>query len=69
MYWQVASSWNKVEEALDQAFFVRFQKNSRPAEKNSRPILSKKLNLSEANSDFTKKSQEISYPNYNFSWG
>ena len=37
------------------SFFVRFQKNSRPAEKNSRPILLKKLNLSEANSHFTKK--------------
>ena len=28
-----------------------------------------KLNLSEAISDFTKKTQEISYPNYCFSWG
>ena len=29
----------------------------------------KKLNLSEANSHFTKKPQGISYPNYGFSWG
>ena len=44
------------------SFFVRFQKNSRP-------ILLKKLNLSEANSDFTKKTQEISYSNNGFTWG
>ena len=36
-------------------FLCVFKKNSRPAKKNSRPILGKKLNLSEAISDFTKK--------------
>ena len=60
---------NFMVAGLVQAFFVRFQKNSRASEKNSRPILGKKLNLLEANSDFTKKTQEISYPNYGFSWG
>ena len=50
-------------------FFVRFQKNSRPAEKNSRPILGKKLNLSEANSDFTKKLQTFYTQNNVFHGG
>ena len=37
------------------------KKTRSPIEQNTQPI--------RANSDFTKKSQEISYPNYNFSWG
>ena len=37
------------------SFFVRFQKTQGQLQKNSRPILGKKLNLSEAYSDFTKK--------------
>ena len=48
---------------------MRFQKNSRPSEKTQGPFWAKKLNLSEANSHFTKKTQGISYPDYGFSWG
>ena len=46
-------------------FFCAFsKKNSRPNKKNQGPFCAKKLNLSEAISDFTKKKlQESSHPN------
>ena len=51
---------------LAQAFFVHFQKTQGQPQKNSIPILTKKLRLMEAVSDFTKKIQEISGQNFRF---
>ena len=43
------------ELVIGQAFLVRFQKKLKAIRKKLWPILGKKLNLSEAISDFTKK--------------
>ena len=40
-------------------FFVRFQKTQGQPQKNSRPILGKKLNLLEVVKNFNRKTQEI----------
>ena len=53
-------------------FFCAFSKKLKASRKKLKAHFaqkSKKLNLSEANSHFTKKPQGISYPNYGFSWG